>query len=382
MKRLPESGALKGCILILLGVCQAALAPDPAEGSNLFGLLSTGEFYVSTNHGVTWSPRAALPVKDAVALRAETTSLRLFMASRAGGIYFSSDAGLNWSAVGSIAASDVADLAFRSDGNLLALTERGSLYLSEDGGVSFTPLAALTASNHVSLTSRADGDLFVLTETGEVSASTDLGESWTACGVITVSDAVEIRAVESALFVMTGSGWAWRSSDDGSTWTPIGVTNQLGVSGLAVDEGTLVAATREGHVYTSPTGVTWTPVGTMNQLELTALADDAPSVSGVGPATPVAPRLTLLPPWPNPWRAGAAITFAFTMTGAGSIALEIFDVAGRLVESRPPRPVDAGEGPARHEITWNPDALPSGTYFARVSTDAGVAAWAPITIVR
>ena len=64
----------------------AAIAAEPAASATLLGLVDTGELYSSVNGGVTWTPLATLPVRDAVALAARLTSTDLFMASASGGV--------------------------------------------------------------------------------------------------------------------------------------------------------------------------------------------------------------------------------------------------------------------------------------------------------
>ena len=69
--------------------------------------------------------------------------------------------------------------------------------------------------------------------------------------------------------------------------------------------------------------------------------------------------------FPNPMVG--ATTLALTMPRAGSVSLEMYNVAGRLVRRVADGPLEAG----RHEIPWDGrDAegvdVPSGIYFCRV----------------
>jgi hypothetical protein len=81
----------------------------------------------------------------------------------------------------------------------------------------------------------------------------------------------------------------------------------------------------------------------------------------------LAPRLWSV----NPLRPGAIITFATPRTG--KVRLEVFDVAGRRV-----RVLQDGElSQGHHVLPWNGlsdrgESLPSGIYFARLETLAGV----------
>ena len=110
--------------LCLLGAC--ILAPAGARATTLFGLLDTGELYSSTNGGATWTPKAALPVNDAVGLYASSSTLKLFLATRSGTIYRSLDGGTTWSAVGAVAASDVGGRAEERRGRQVGRSMWGS----------------------------------------------------------------------------------------------------------------------------------------------------------------------------------------------------------------------------------------------------------------
>ncbi len=135
---------------------------------------------------------------------------------------------------------------------------------------------------------------------------------------------------------------------------------------MAVDSGTLILATREGHVATSPDGVVWTWKGSMNQLHLTALDTDTPVVSGV--PHPTAPEWKVGAPWPNPARGGAAMSLAFTLSAPDAVTLRLADASGRLVAERPPVVYPEGA----HAINWEPEIRRSGVYFVRIETARGL----------
>jgi uncharacterized protein (DUF1501 family) len=76
-----------------------------------------------------------------------------------------------------------------------------------------------------------------------------------------------------------------------------------------------------------------------------------------------APANLLFRPAPNPARAGAgdAVFFTFELATPAEVTLDLIDPAGRHVVRI------AGEHHAagRHEIAWNPERIPAGTYFVR-----------------
>jgi len=341
-----------------------ALAGSPASGATLFGLIDTGELFSSGDGGVVWTVVATLPVHDATALQARNSATDLYLASRSGSVYHSGDGGSNWAAVGAVTASDVADLVIRRDGGILLLTTSGTVYESNDLGVSFAALAALSASDFTSLCQRSDDRLYALTRTGGVYESIDGGTVWTAKSAITFADGVRIRSLVNDLFALTDAGDLYRSDDAGTSWSPIGTLSQVGMRGLVADDATLVAASKEGHVWTSANGVAWTVQGSMQQLTLTALASDHPAVTGVE-ETPGG-ALSLGAPWPNPSH-GAALSLPLRLERDDTLELRLFDLAGREVASRPPEPLPAGA----QVIAWQPGVRAAGLYLVRARLGSG-----------
>lgn len=65
--------------------------------------------------------------------------------------------------------------------------------------------------------------------------------------------------------------------------------------------------------------------------------------------------------YPNPFNSRAKI--AFTIDRPGRVALDIFDIAGRRVESLMDKDLPAG----KYETTWQADNFASGMYFYRLS---------------
>ena len=70
---------------------------------------------------------------------------------------------------------------------------------------------------------------------------------------------------------------------------------------------------------------------------------------------------------PNPFNPTTTIRFQLPL--AGFVTLEIFDVNGRAVGARHAVPLqNAWHPPGTHEVTFNASNLPSGIYFARLTT--------------
>jgi hypothetical protein len=296
-------------------------------------------------------------------------------------IYRSSDGGTNWTAIGTVSASDVVDMAIRTNGDIFLLSEKGTLWLSTDDGVTFTPSATLTASNHVSLSGDyGGGNLYALTETGEVARSTDFGTTWNVVGAVTTPDAVAIRAVGLNLYVLTGTGDIAKSTDQGATWIMVGTISQVHQAGLTTNGTDLIAATKEGLIATSGDAVSWSFAGSINQLTVAAIGNDTPRVTGIGGEVPPLSPLHVRAMWPNPARGSAdAINVLFELGRPGEVALRVYDVAGKLVgESAPQAFAQAGE----YTLRWDAGGLASGVYFVRLVTESGLTAQTKLAIVH
>jgi hypothetical protein len=349
-----------------------------APGATWFGLVNTGELFVSTDQGATWVIRTALPVHDAVGLAAGATQWQLYLASASGSVYRSADAGNTWSAVGAVPASDVVDVAIRPDLSLLLLTRTGSLYRSTDEGATFSAVASLTGSDFVGLAAPSTSEHYALAGTGEVWKSGDGGTTWTAAGAIAMSDAVKIRAIHTSLFVMSSTGDLWRSVDSGTNWTPTGTLSQSGMTSLAEDGANLVAATGAGEVASSPDGTSWTWRGTINQLTVRALGTDRTATTSVEQGGVSVAGLAFSAPRPNPGMALRGATFSFKLEGADVVSLVIHDVSGRVVARRDPESFPAGP----HAVAWAPRGLHPGLYFVRLATLSGRTATTRWAVLR
>lgn len=372
---------MKALTVILILLLSAAVVPSPLGAATLFGLVDTGELYVSTDGGVNWMAQSALPVSDAVGINAGETASELFLVTRSGITHRSTDSGANWTAMGAVTASDVIAMLIRPSGDLLLLTETGILWKSSDDGATFTSVAALTASNYVSLEADDSGNLYALTKTGEVARSSDEGVNWSVVGVVTTSGAVEVRAVWANLFVLTHTGNIAKSTNQGVSWTMVGTVSHTGMTALTRDGTDLVITSKEGLVASSSDGVTWNWVGSINQLFVMALGNDTPLATGIGPSRPPDIRgLDLFPVWPNPQVSNDGETnVSFLLPERTSVTIEVYDVNGRRVAARAPEVF--GEG-VRHNVLWSMGRLPTGIYFVRLTTATGATASRKIAVIR
>lgn len=332
----------------------------PATAS-VFGLVDTGELFVSNDEGETWTVRSALPVSDAIGLVAGVSSSDLYLASETGTIYTSTDAGLNWSATSAVTATDVVAIHIRPDGALMVLTRSGTVFGSPDAAT-FSVVSTITASNMVSL-SRRPGPIYALAETGEVSRSDDDAASWTTVGAFTASDAVEVVSLAEDVYAITSTGDVWTSTDGGATWNAVSTLSQVHTSSLTrtIFGGVFYACTREGEVARSSDGVNWTWVGATGQLNVVALATDDAIVEVPATAPQVVP-LRVSVARPNPLRSSRRVGFDVETVSGGRLGLGVYDAVGRRVGHE----VQSIESGATR-ILAETSGLAAGVYFVHIT---------------
>jgi len=77
----------------------------------------------------------------------------------------------------------------------------------------------------------------------------------------------------------------------------------------------------------------------------------------------VSSRFVLLQNSPNPFRAQTAISYS--APARSHVRLDVFDNAGRLVESL----VNSTREPGTHSVHWDSGARTAGIYFCRMNVD-------------
>ncbi|HTR99748.1 MAG TPA: AGE family epimerase/isomerase [Bacteroidota bacterium] len=114
------------------------------------------------------------------------------------------------------------------------------------------------------------------------------------------------------------------------------------------------------------------PAGSGGLLAVTYM----PATTGVAAARAAAPaEFALGQNYPNPFNPST--TIAYTVTGAGRVTLQVFDLLGKLVATL----VDGPLGPGHYTAAWNAAGAPSGVYFYRL-TAGGHAATRKALLVR
>lgn len=343
----------------------------------------------STDRGRTWT-RVGFLGQGITSIVSGAQEQDLWLGTAYDGVYRSHDGGTTWAFVGNgLPQTRDGHLFYdKPTGIVLVAYPGADLHLSTDDGATFTPMGiphpcvetvAFNAEGHIfagvwkyglyrtmdrGVTWEAINNGFpehatiralLIDEEGRLWAgvndtvyrSTDNGETWdrvfSATGRIsdlTLSDEGTLWASLDSW--VNDTGGVYRSTDDGSTWQHLdeGFIHQDHVLTLAIlpETGDLLAGTATGGVYRNSR-----PAAVATEL----------------PEHAVAPTLSN---YPNPFRTATTITFA--LSEATSARLVIYDVLGRevalLFDGRLPK------GP--HQVAFDGDHLPAGTYFLRLET--------------
>jgi hypothetical protein len=135
----------------------------------------------------------------------------------------------------------------------------------------------------------------------------------------------------------------WRSTDGGASWVPYGT----GLANALITDLEIQRSARKLVAGTFGRGV-WE-------------VDLPPGVVGAPEIAASSSHLMLDPPSPNP--SAAWVDFRFAARGESEVTLEMFDVAGRRLETL----AREGRGDAIiRTAVWDARQAPSGVYFARL----------------
>lgn len=395
--------------IALLGLLAVA---DPAaaqwtrvldvQASDIFSVWANGDtiaagadtaVYVSTNGGVTWKRSAKVAAGATTINGVWVRDGRLYAGTFGQGVFVSDDLGTTWLAFNQGLVGGFANTQL----NISYLLVRGdSLYAATEGGAWVCNLATGTwshfgnafeaneapqmlgiAANHTRLVAAAgfNGQVFVrdrgdadwtqlwVNDIGPQPGLGPLSVLWTGQGwVMGTNIGVFISSTGQAPWTHTGPdlGLAFFlplvlrghelyaafgigltsvlefSGDDGATWRELETRTNTGVYRMAISGGDLYAGQVDG-LWRRPIATLAVPDG----------------------AAPAALRFAIVGSQP----IGDDVRFRFDLPAPGSIAIEVFDVAGR-------RAADAirGSWPAgSNEIAWDARGLRPGMYLARLT---------------
>jgi hypothetical protein len=191
------------------------------------------------------------------------------------GVFYSSNNGVDWTAINTGLAKDTVVSLATNGGTLFAGTLHRGIFASVNNGNSWTainkglpnePLDTISFAQ-INDIAAAGANLFTCTYGGGVFLSRNSGSSWNAINSgLTNTNVYSLAVNGTNLFAGTGAGGGvFVTADNGATWKPVnnGLTYTPGmvysVYELAVNNGHLFAGTFSGGVYgTANNGESWT----------------------------------------------------------------------------------------------------------------------------
>lgn len=265
-----------------------------------------GQVWLSTNHGDSWTQIAQINNINQIGYSAlETSNGNLLIGGKWGGLWVSTDGGLNWHIpsgyVNNLGAIFAMTESKTQPGLVVAGPELPGLWRSYDYGLTWSLGASsgLVGGNLKGLAFNAQGDLFAGTVHG-MWRSSDVGDHWTLVGdgnsgLISWESYYALAAApDGTLLAGSKSGGTLRSVNNGVTW------QSLATAGLPMGAyPSLIQLAPDGCVYAIYTG-------SISLYKAAGFCNASP----VGTPLPTStPTQTPTPTGPKVWQPYAFINF-------------------------------------------------------------------------
>jgi hypothetical protein len=346
------------------------------NGSFIFAGSDSGGVYLSTNDGLNWTQTS---LNNQWVLSLTASGSNVFAGTNGHGIYQSTNNGMNWTQT-TLNFGGVLNIVINGQ-NIFAGGSMG-VYLSTDFGQTWTPssLGSLTVYAIVINGS----DIFAGVVTYGVYKSTNMGGNWTPTS-LNNRTIHSLSTDGNIIFAGTDPYGIYISTNNGLNWTNT-LGNQV-VYSLPLIGCNIFAATLYNGVFLSTNnGLNWTQrnegmgnrtvrslalsqnfiyAGTLGYSVWRRPLSELVGINGV--SADVAEIFSLSQNYPNPFNPTTKIQFSIPpskgVRGMGVI-LFIYDVLGREVSTL----VNQHLKPGNYEVEWDGSNFPSGVYFYKLAT--------------
>ncbi|NOS86153.1 MAG: T9SS type A sorting domain-containing protein [Ignavibacteria bacterium] len=351
----------------------------------------TGTVLKSTNIGQTWTPLTSPSSGNINKIFFPATgNATTGWAASVSGLYKSTNSGQNW--VQQVASTVFADLLFPDLNTGLALTSNNTLRRTTNGGTNFTSINFTSdASIHgIAISIGSSSTYFILgldnvVDTSFIFKSTNAGVNWTQTAKLPL-DYFAMTFVNASTGIICGdAGIMKRTTNGGTNWSTIntGTTNDL--QNIKFITSTKVYAVGSAGTILKSTnaGATWVAQVSNSTAALRGLdvmsTDDNGIVCGAsgtvrrttnGGSIPTGIQIiggeipgsfSLGQNYPNPFNPATNITFS--IPNAGYVSVKVYDIMGKEIADV----VDQNLTPGIYTADFDASALPSGTYFYRLT---------------
>jgi photosystem II stability/assembly factor-like uncharacterized protein len=320
------------------------------NSNNVLFAATIYENYRSIDGGNNW-----IPMPDTPQFWTYTTTNNGDVYASGGGIFQSTDDGLNWNLVSSLSELGFCSVLSTNDSGHIFAGCRNGIYRSTDNGQNWIRFTVDPVDSFVfSIGIGTDGHIFAgVHDNGwvhcNVYKSVDNGEHW-----IQSNNGLQDRQALSFavntighLFVATNSDGVYRSIDDGETWEPFGLGQQCILCLLMDSKGYLYAGSGSGGISSSG-----------NHLYRSKYS----TVSNIKNSEMVSIDFKLRQNYPNPFNPST--TIEFDIPTSGYVSLKVYNVMGQEVAILLNKELPSGN----HKVEWKPENLSSGIYFYKLET--------------
>lgn len=254
-----------------------------SDGTRLAAVASDSGVYISTNSGSTWA--ISMPTNLPISGVASSSSGNNLVASVYNGfLLVSTNGGVHWidgentgnqSIIGTWTA-----VASSSSGSQMYAAYIGGIYSSSDYGVNWSATGASTANYWVAIASSSDGTKLIAAATNSGSGiyiSSNSGANWSQVtslptfspwsGVASSSDGSKLIAVARGGGIYTSSNWGatWQTNAMTANWTCV-TSSSAGTTLAAGIDNTITSSGLYGIYYGASAAQTMTTTGLSGRL--------------------------------------------------------------------------------------------------------------------
>jgi photosystem II stability/assembly factor-like uncharacterized protein len=224
-----------------------------------FGLVCLFILHVTTAYAQTGWEKLNIPTTENILRIAFNSSGHIFVSTRSGSIFRSTDDGLNWTRLttGIESTETIATLIVTPTGAILAGTYSGNIFRSTDNGNTWVKILTMWDSvRHLAVT--PTGVIFAAWDYGMV-RSTDDGVSWESVDDL---DGIFVTFIKAGpgtnIFACTYRDGLFRSTDNGDSWELIANIPKNIIESVAItDNGNIYVASQPALLRSADGGNTW-----------------------------------------------------------------------------------------------------------------------------
>lgn len=366
-----------------IGTSETAMS-FASNGAYIFAGISGG-VYISSDNGINWTSKG---FSDRNVWALLYNGGYLFAGMISIGICRSSDNGDTWDTVSSGLTNKFVKGFAVIGSDIFACTDGGGVFLSTNNGETWTAVNNGMTSLGIKSILASGTNLFAGGNAGKLYFSTNKGANWSlANNGIPLAIVNSLAAIGTNLFAGTGSG-VFLSTDNGGYWSP--VSNGLsstGVNSIIVNGTNLFAGTGYGGgVFLSTNnGSSWTDISqgygsgnipitysllTANNYIFSATANQsiwrrplAEILVLINIDSEVTSEYVLKQNFPNPFNPVTNLEFG--IANPGYVSLKIFDLPGKEVVTL----VNEKLYPGTYRVKFDAGSLTSGVYFCKLNVN-------------